>query len=117
MRISINELRIGLFVKLRRRKKPLQVYGIQYMDFHDLDSLPKERRVDSVIRLHDENWIFRTDRIKDIKAIPLTEEWLIQLPCDLKLIDIPEWIKYVHQLQNWYYLENQCTKELTFKTK
>lgn len=117
MHVPIKELRIGVFVKLRRRKNPLQVYGIEHIDFNELDSIPKERRVNSIIRLQDEIWLFKTDRIQDIRAIPLTEEWLIQLPPELKLIDIPEWIKYVHQLQNWYFIEHQGKKELTFKTK
>lgn len=34
------------------------------------------------------------------KPIPLTEEWLAKLPKDLKY---PKWIKFVHDLQNWYF--------------
>lgn len=38
------------------------------------------------------------------EAIPLTEEWLEQAP---KGLVIPEWIQYVHELQNWYYWNNK----------
>lgn len=43
--------------------------------------------------------------------IPLTEEWLLKLPEGLKF---PEWIKSVHELQNWHYWNNN-KKELTIK--
>ncbi len=43
--------------------------------------------------------------------IPLTEEWLLKLP---KGLVYPEWIKFVHELQNWFYIENKCEKELVF---
>jgi hypothetical protein len=35
--------------------------------------------------------------------IPLTEDWLIRLP---KGFEYPDWIKFVHDLQNWYYYNN-----------
>ena len=46
----------------------------------------------------------------DSKAspIPLTEEWLLKLPSNLIY---PKWIKYLHELQNWYYWNNE-KKEL-----
>ncbi len=44
------------------------------------------------------------------KPIPLTEEWLIRLP---KGFEYPDWIKFVHDLQNWYYYNNN-KKELIF---
>ena len=37
------------------------------------------------------------------KSIPLTEDWLIRLP---KGFEYPDWIKFVHDLQNWYYYNN-----------
>jgi hypothetical protein len=49
-----------------------------------------------------------------MNPIPLTEEWLVRL--DDKLV-FPEWIKHVHTLQNWYFYENKCEKELKFKIK
>lgn len=39
----------------------------------------------------------------EYKLIPLTKEWLLKLPNSLKY---PNWIKYVHELQNWYYWNN-----------
>lgn len=49
----------------------------------------------------------------DSKAspIPLTEEWLLKLPSNLTY---PKWIKYLHELQNWYYWNNE-KKELELK--
>jgi|688.fasta_scaffold1937398_1 hypothetical protein len=49
-----------------------------------------------------------------MKPIPLTEEWLLKLPKDLDLKDIPSWINYIHELQNWYFIQNKCKKELIF---
>lgn len=46
-----------------------------------------------------------------IKPIPLTEEWLLKLPSNLIY---PKWIKYLHELQNWYYWNNE-KKELELK--
>lgn len=43
--------------------------------------------------------------------IKLTEEWLDKLPGGL---EYPKWIKYVHDLQNWYYYNNQ-KQEIVFK--
>ena len=46
-----------------------------------------------------------------IEPIPLDEKWLKKFPKGLVL---PNWIKYVHQAQNWYYWNNQ-QKELKIK--
>lgn len=51
--------------------------------------------------------------ISAIEPIPLTEEWLLRLPNELIY---PEWIKYLHELQNWYYWNNE-KKELTLKNE
>ncbi|GAG14805.1 unnamed protein product, partial [marine sediment metagenome] len=40
-----------------------------------------------------------------------TEEWLVK--ARYKREDVPSWIEYVHQLQNWYYWNNR-QKELIF---
>lgn len=45
------------------------------------------------------------------KPIPLTEEILLKCPNDLIF---PEWIKFLHDLQNWYFYNNN-KKELDFK--
>ena len=55
--------------------------------------------------------------VKHCKGIPLTEEWLLKLPEYLVSKDIPSWIKFVHHLQNWYWAENYCKKELTIKNQ
>lgn len=46
-----------------------------------------------------------------ISGIPLTEEWLEKFP---KGLELPKWIKFVHQAQNWYYWNNE-QKELEIK--
>ena len=65
--------------------------------------------------------------IEDLKAIPLTEEWLLRLNPDKLLFTKDKfgiliwvngdklYIKYVHQLQNIYFALTQ--KELIIKTK
>jgi len=55
--------------------------------------------------------------LSSARPIQLTEEWLFRLPEDLVSEDIPSWINYVHQLQNWYFIEKGCKKELVFKNK
>ena len=47
-----------------------------------------------------------------LKPIKLTEEWLLKFDKNIK---IPKWIKHVHALQNWYWVENKCKKELYIK--
>lgn len=47
----------------------------------------------------------------NLKPIPLNEDWLVRLPVGLVF---PKWIKFVHTLQNWYWVENECEKELEF---
>lgn len=49
--------------------------------------------------------------LEEIEAIPLTEEWLLKLPEE---IEYPNWIKYLHELQNWYFW-NHNKNELSIK--
>ena len=49
--------------------------------------------------------------VDDFEPIPLNEDWLVRLPVGLVF---PKWIKFVHTLQNWYWVENECEKELEF---
>lgn len=44
----------------------------------------------------------------ELQPISITEEWLKRLP---KKIKYPKWIQHVHELQNWYYWNNE-KKEL-----
>ena len=55
-----------------------------------------------------EDYEFYENKMEYIKPIPLTEEWLLKLP---KKLTYPTWIKYLHELQNWYYWNNE-KKEL-----
>lgn len=45
---------------------------------------------------------------EELQPIPLIETSLMELN---KKIDHPKWIQYLHELQNWYYWEND-KKEL-----
>jgi hypothetical protein len=63
--------------------------------------------------------------IDEFKTIPLTEKWLLQLEGYTFIPDgdrwlngilIPFWIKSIHELQNWYYWNNN-KKELEFETE
>ena len=88
-----NELRIGNYVNVinpRHSEKYLEIESISF---------------ESV------NLCFREYNLTDLQPIPLTEEWFLKLP---KHLVFPEWIKHVHTLQNWYYYENKCEKELIF---
>lgn len=71
-----------------------------------------------------EIWVDGTrDQYDDFAPIPLTEEWLIK--CNVikrsvygttfiaRIVDnigIPDYIKAVHELQNWYYWEFEKTE-------
>ncbi len=50
------------------------------------------------------------------KPIPLTEEWLVRMGDNKNKAPFPDWIKYVHEAQNWYYWNNN-KQELTIKNK
>lgn len=99
--MKINELRIGNLIyeivdtpENPKYKDEFEIAGINavYDTIHDQD--------DNITLL------------SCCEPIPLTEEWLLKLPKDLKF---PNWIKYVHVLQNWYFYKNKCKKELIFK--
>ena len=92
--IRAEELRIGNLVEYRftdefdDRKEWWEVTEIDADDIHWLSKVDKED--------------------EDFRPIELTEEILLKCPKDLVY---PEWIKYLHDLQNWYYCNNN-KKEL-----
>jgi hypothetical protein len=45
---------------------------------------------------------------EDLEPVPLSNEWIKRFN---KKVSYPKWIQYVHELQNWYYWENE-KKEL-----
>jgi hypothetical protein len=97
MGLKSNELRIGNYVNHSDFNTPVMVSGLILED-----SRPRVAIINgSTTFLVGGDW----------SAIPLTEEWLIKLPIDLIY---PIWIKYLHELQNWYYWNNE-KKELTIK--
>lgn len=49
--------------------------------------------------------------IYQIAPARITAEIWAQLPDDLPLNEVPSWIEFVHELQNWYYW-NKGKKEL-----
>ena len=80
--------------------------------------LSGENNVFSILRVEyfDNDFVFfigenTGDLLSECKPTPLTEGWLDKLPNDLVY---PEWIEFVHDLQNWYYYKNQ-KKELKLK--
>jgi hypothetical protein len=110
--VKLNELRIGNLLivnnSIFRPKDTGKIYHILKIDSEN----------DSVngITIEDIPYGFTFGQfIKYLNPIPLTEEWLMKLPEDLVSEDIPSWVKYVHQLQNWYFMENKYEKELIFK--
>jgi len=88
--MEVRELRIGNLVSYDNR-------------VFEIDTIAKEfptlNTIDFGIGVVDWN---------NIKPIPITEEWLLKLPKNIKF---PEWIKSLHELQNWYYWNNN-KKEL-----
>lgn len=44
---------------------------------------------------------------RDLKPVSLKEEWLKET---IKNINYPKWIKYLHELQNWYYWTHHKNK-------
>ncbi len=48
---------------------------------------------------------------KNLKGVCIEEEWLKDT---IKGINYPKWIKYLHELQNWYYWTHK-KKELELK--
>jgi hypothetical protein len=70
----------------------------------------------NVIDWEDLKWLSEDEKGFNLvhNPIPLTEEWLLKFPKDLHLKDIPSWINYIHELQNWYFIQNKCKKELIF---
>lgn len=94
--IKIKDLRIGNYVKHKKYPITYKVTAIgenggwmQVTDeFEDIDSA-----------------------IEKLEPIPLTEDWLVKCPNDFIY---PNWIKFVHDLQNWYYYNNN-KKELVLK--
>jgi len=92
------------------KSKELRIGNLVNCDFYDNEPII----VESICSYDD--GIFN-GKIGDVSfhslhPIPLTEEWLLKLPKDCVF---PTWIKYVHTLQNWYYYEYKCEKELTIK--
>ena len=53
-------------------------------------------------------YLYHQNKEWDVLPIELTEEWMLRLP---KGLEYPKWIKYLHDLQNWFYLNNE-KKEL-----
>ena len=51
-----------------------------------------------------------------LNPIPLTSDWLIRMKDNKNKSTFPDWIKYVHEAQNWYYWNNNKTElNITWK--
>jgi hypothetical protein len=97
--INANELKINNWVLNKDGNIFSQVKGIQSSGFVNFE-------------YNTRSW-YRIDHPSgsEIEPIPLSEEILLKCPKDLIF---PKWIKFLHDLQNWYYYNN-CKKELEIK--
>ena len=101
--IEANDLRIGNFV-LDRGNKILTIDRFWGNKIEcDIKGMPDKSESGIQVYFHP-----FTEDIDYLIPIPLTEEWLLKLP---KKLIYPNWIKYLHELQNWYYWNNE-KKEL-----
>jgi hypothetical protein len=91
--MKVNELRIGNWVTLVNKDIFKNIdYQIDAFDIYKASEFP--------------------DLSEAMLPIPLNEEWLLKFRYTRE--DIPNWIEFVHDLQNWYYYNNK-KKELTLK--
>jgi hypothetical protein len=98
--IKANELRIGNYVALTKEAKEdfQNIIGEKTNDCYDITFFNPDG-----VDFDGYDFTFN-----ELKPIPLTEDWLLKLPKDLVY---PDWIEFVHDLQNWYYWNNN-KKEL-----
>lgn len=112
--IPQNELRIGNFIYWDPHFSKSNIYIRIHVEVAAL--LPDKI---GYIKAHVEHRVesFEDDIItkeilyasyEDFEPVSLTNEWTNRLN---KKIKYPEWIQYVHELQNWYYWNNE-RKEL-----
>ena len=115
--IPVNELRIGNRVlwnaKLLQTNLPQQLPQIEVTEIHrdkiGYVPLHLEYRMeffDDALIAEEKHY----ELLEEIKPIPITKELLLQLP---KKIKYPDWIKYLHELQNWFFWQNK--KELSIE--
>jgi hypothetical protein len=108
--MKTNELRIGNFVKLGKKKNTLEVYGVKSFDV-GIEGISNELNV----YLMDKKYIYNVVSDEDIKPIKITEEWLLKFgfkKTDNKYMDnyiIPISTGYWHSVNydnedcEWYY--------------
>lgn len=116
--IQPNELRIGNLVfwkpKLLRSTatmEPMQIELIEILpDKVGYLSPTLEHRVEpfeDALIANEPSY----EPLEELEPIPLTDEWRMKLSV---ATDYPKWIRYVHELQNWYFW-NHNKNELTIK--
>ncbi len=59
------------------------------------------------INMNHDCWQYDLDKCK---PIPLTVEWCERMKNNANKSPFPDWIKYVHEAQNWYYWNNNKTE-------
>ena len=113
--MEARELRIGNLIKSGNgiyKVVAVSVQGVEIM-------IPYDKDVNS------QNGHILNYASTIIKPIPLTEEWEKKFGVEIwtvqgeswrfvDAIEIPDWIEYVHELQNWYYW---TFKKTELKTK
>ena len=112
--MKANELRIGNYLK-DKENRLCKVEKLDITDkYSDLCEIDAPAIIGGLTSL-------------PVKPIPLTEEWHFKCNIELKTvigeswqrriiknIEVPLWIEYVHDLQNWYYYTFE-KKELELK--
>lgn len=97
----------------KNQEKMIKANELRIGNYYNEFGIPKQADPSLILKLYQ---IQSVGKIAiDVTPVAITEEWLVKLPHDLVSEDIPSWIKYVHQLQNWYWTENKFEKELLFK--
>ena len=108
--MEANELRIGNLVLLHCKNEKDEIAKLLTIDEIDgcyYNRASNKRYINKKYDKVQNGWC----KFNIIQPILLTEEWFMRLPNGFVY---PRWIKYVHELQNWYYWNNE-KKELTFK--
>lgn len=98
MEINVNEIRIGN-------------YFSHFGFIHQVEGISKKGHLNDGYR-HIITKNNLTTYLNCLKPIKIKKELLKNLPDDFHLENIPNWIKHIHELQNWYWVESKCQKEL-----
>ena len=118
--IKLSELRIGNWVMLPKywADRPIRVTGVTVVDrTNDHTGIYEEflhlNEYDVLDAEYFDEFVDYKNGVaapKDLVPIPLTEQWLNRMEDNSNKAPFPDWIKYVHEAQNWYYWNNNKTE-------